>query len=78
MSTKPGNLKGNLDALDFTLSAPDMAAIDNLGQNGLRIVDKHVCPSHQIGIEDITNFQSAVALRVALPLAFVVDFCEEN
>ena len=36
-------LKGNLDALDFTLSAPDMAAM-NLGQNGLRIVDKTRMP----------------------------------
>ena len=44
MSTNLENLKANLAALDFSLSAPDMAAIDNLRQNGLRIVDKTRMP----------------------------------
>lgn len=44
MSTRPENLKANLGALDFALSAPDMSAIDGLGQRGMRIVDKTRMP----------------------------------
>lgn len=44
MSTKPDNLKANLNILDFALSAPDMAAIDSLGTKGMRIVDKNRMP----------------------------------
>ena len=44
MSTKPENLKANLEALNFTLSAPDSAAIDRLGKRGLRIVDRDRMP----------------------------------
>ena len=44
MSTKLDNLKGNLGALDFVLSSPDMTAIDALGQKEMRIVDKTCMP----------------------------------
>ena len=44
MSTNPENLKANLAALNFSLSAPDNFAIDSLGEKGLRIVDKNRMP----------------------------------
>lgn len=44
MSRKPQNMASNFDVMDFSLSSVDMAAIDALANNGVRIVDKPQVP----------------------------------
>lgn len=44
MSTKPENIAANFDVMDFTLSAIDMASIDQLTATGYRIVGKDLVP----------------------------------
>jgi 2,5-diketo-D-gluconate reductase B len=44
MSTKPQNIRANLDVMDFTLSCVDMARIEALTRTGFRIVTKARVP----------------------------------
>lgn len=44
MSTNADNIRANFNVLDFHLSNTDMAQIDQLGQQGYRIVDKELVP----------------------------------
>jgi len=44
MSTNPDNIRANFDILDFNLPHTDMARIDALGKQRLRIVDKSLVP----------------------------------
>lgn len=44
MSTNPDNISANFTILDFNLDHPDMALIDKIGQQNMRIVDKSLVP----------------------------------
>jgi 2,5-diketo-D-gluconate reductase B len=44
MSTKPENIRANLDIMDFTLSSVDMAKIDALTATNFRIVGEDLVP----------------------------------
>lgn len=44
MSTNPANIRANFDIMDFSLSNADMARIDQLQKQQLRIVDKELVP----------------------------------
>ena len=44
MSQNPDNIRANFDVMNFTLSTPDMSAIDALTKQNQRIVTKDVMP----------------------------------
>ena len=44
MSQNPDNIRANFNVMDFTLSTPDMSAIDTLSNLNQRIVTKEVMP----------------------------------
>ncbi|SFX70355.1 2,5-diketo-D-gluconate reductase B [Paracoccus pantotrophus] len=44
MSTRPENIRANLEIMDFTLSADEMARIDTLNGTNYRIVDRDRVP----------------------------------
>ena len=44
MSTKPENIRANFDVMDFILSAPDMAKIDELARVNYRVVTSAKVP----------------------------------
>lgn len=44
MSTKPENIRANFDVMDFILSAPDMAKIDQLARVNYRVVTSAKAP----------------------------------
>lgn len=44
MSTKPENIRANFEVMDFTLSHVDMARIDRMTVENLRIVNADIVP----------------------------------
>ena len=44
MSTKPENIRANFEVMDFTLSSVDMARIDAMTAQNLRVVNKEIVP----------------------------------
>jgi 2,5-diketo-D-gluconate reductase B len=48
MSSRPENLRLNLDILDFELTSEDIAEIDLLMETGYRIVNSEIVPTAPI------------------------------